>query len=38
MRRTKMRRNKDRRIFKRTAMKTKTININPKSMRGGIRL
>lgn len=25
-------------IFRRTAVKTKKININPKSMRGGIRL
>ena len=28
----------DRKIFKRTASKTKKINIDPKSMRGGTRL
>lgn len=31
-------RNKDQRIFKRTAAKTKKINLAPKIMRGGIRL
>lgn len=29
---------KDKKIFKTTAAKTKKININPKIMRGGIRL
>lgn len=29
---------KDKRIFRNTAKKTKDMNINPKSMRGGIRL
>lgn len=29
---------KDQRIFKKTAKKTKAINVNPKTMRGGIRL
>lgn len=28
----------DQRIFKRTAMKTKTLNVIPRIMRGGIRL
>ena len=28
----------DRKIFKRTAASTKKVNINPKNMRGGIRL
>lgn len=32
------RRRADRRRFSRTAQKTKLININPKFMRGGIRL
>lgn len=38
MRRTKVKRRKDRKIFRRTAAKTKTINIKPTGMRGGIRL
>lgn len=29
---------KDKSIFRRTAAKTKLINVSPKSMRGGIRL
>lgn len=29
---------KDKKIFNRTAKKTKTINISPSLMRGGIRL
>lgn len=29
---------KDQKIFKRTAAKTKAVNINPKIMRGGTRL
>ena len=29
---------KDKRIFKKTAAGTKTINISPKTMRGGTRL
>lgn len=33
-----MRASKDRRIFRRTADKSKKVNINPKPMRGGIRL
>lgn len=28
----------DANIFRRTAVRTKKVNINPKSMRGGIRL
>lgn len=28
----------DRKIFRRTAMKTKKVNVKPKIMRGGIRL
>lgn len=31
-------RKRDRRFFKRTANKTKKMNISPKVMRGGIRL
>lgn len=30
--------NVDRNVFRRTAVKTKKINIDPKNMRGGIRL
>lgn len=37
-RRFKVKRRKDRKIFKRTASVTKRINIAPKMMRGGIRL
>lgn len=33
-----MKRGKDRRVFRRTAVKSKKINIDPKSYRGGIRL
>lgn len=33
-----MKRSTDKKIFKHTAEKTKKININPKNMRGGIRL
>lgn len=37
--RTKMRnRSKDARVFRRTAVKSKKININPSIYRGGIRL
>lgn len=28
----------DRKVFKRTAASTKKVNVNPKPMRGGIRL
>lgn len=35
---TNTNRETDREIFKRTAASTKKININPKPMRGGIRL
>lgn len=38
MRRKKTKKRLDRKIFRRTAAKTKTININPTGMRGGIRL
>lgn len=38
MKRIPTRRRKDRRIFSRTAKKSKAINLNPVSMRGGIRL
>lgn len=38
MRRKVMRRVKDRKVFRRTAVKTKKVNIAPKIMRGGIRL
>lgn len=33
-----MRHSKDKKVFSRTAEKTKKINIAPKNMRGGIRL
>lgn len=36
--RRKMKKYKDKRIFKVTADKTKKINVNPSLMRGGIRL
>lgn len=36
--RKRVRPSKDRKIFTRTAMKTKRININPTIYRGGIRL
>lgn len=38
MARKRMRRGKDRKVFRRTASKSKKININPTIMRGGIRL
>lgn len=38
MKRIKMRPRKDKKVFRRTAVKTKKINIAPKVMRGGIRL
>lgn len=34
----KMRKRKDKRVFNRTAAKSKKINIAPKIFRGGIRL
>lgn len=34
----RMRKSKDRKVFTRTASKSKKININPKIFRGGIRL
>lgn len=36
--RRKMPKRKDNKIFRRTAAKSKKININPKIFRGGIRL
>lgn len=36
--RVKMSKAKDKNVFKRTANKSKKINIAPKTMRGGIRL
>lgn len=36
--RKKMPRGKDKKIFTKTAKKTKTINLSPKIMRGGTRL
>lgn len=36
--RTKTNKKKDNRIFRHTAMKTKQINIKPKTSRGGIQL
>lgn len=38
MKRRVMKSGKDRKVFRRTAVKTKKINIAPKVMRGGIRL
>lgn len=38
MRRKVMAKGKDRKVFRRTAVKTKKVNIAPKIMRGGIRL
>lgn len=38
MRRKRMRRHKDKRVFSRTAGKTKQINVKPGEWRGGIRL
>lgn len=38
MKRKVMKRGKDAKVFRRTATKTKKINIAPKVMRGGIRL
>ena len=36
--RTKLTRKIDQKVFTKTAKKTKEINVNPTSMRGGIRL
>lgn len=33
-----MNRRKDKKVFRRTAVKSKKINVNPKIFRGGIRL
>lgn len=38
MKRTRVRRRKDKRVFKQTAQKTKVINTGNVTMRGGIRL
>lgn len=38
MKRKMVRRNKDRKIFRHTAEKTKKINVSPNVSRGGIRL
>lgn len=38
MARRKMRKRKDNRVFRNTAVKSKDINISPKPFRGGIRL
>lgn len=38
MKRTKVKRETDRRVFKRTAIKTKQINLPSTARRGGIRL
>ncbi len=38
MNRTDTNKKTDEKIFRRTAVKTKLINIDPKNMRGGIRL
>ncbi len=38
MQRQKMRARRDKSVFKRTATKSKKININPTIFRGGIRL
>lgn len=38
MARQRMRRGRDNKVFRRTAAKSKKINISPKVFRGGIRL
>ena len=38
MKRKSMKPRKDKKIFRRTAIKTKKINLAPRVMRGGIRL
>lgn len=38
MKRRAMKSRKDKKIFRRTAIKTKKINLAPRVMRGGIRL
>ena len=38
MARKKVKKNIDEKVFKHTAAKTKKINVDPKPMRGGIRL
>lgn len=38
MKRKAMRRSKDRKVFRNTAVKSKKINLAPRVMRGGIRL
>lgn len=38
MRRSKVRRSKDRKVFSRTAKRTKAINVAPNVARGGVRL
>lgn len=38
MKRTPMRPGRDKRVFSRTAKKIKKINVNPRIMRGGIRM
>lgn len=38
MARVKVKKSKDKKIFKHTAATTKTINVKPRVMRGGIRL
>lgn len=38
MKTTNTKRKTDKKVFQRTAIKTKTINIAPKPMRGGTRL
>lgn len=38
MKRKRMKKGRDQKMFKRTASKTKKINIAPKNMRGGTRL
>ena len=38
MKRKPMPRRKDRKVFRRTAVKSKKINLAPRVMRGGIRL
>lgn len=38
MKRAAMRKSRDRRIFRRTAIRSREVNLNPTVMRGGIRL
>lgn len=38
MARKRMKKGRDRKVFRNTAIRTKKVNVDPKSYRGGIRL